>query len=663
MTNGIAPEQQESSNGINPFVFYPASIFIFLILIFLIISPDTAKNAFSLVQSTIITNGGWFYILTVAVILITVIYLGFSRFGTITLGLDHATPEFSRLSWFAMLFSAGMGIGLMFYGVAEPVMHFLKPPLGGGGDIEAAREAMKITFFHWGLHAWAVYAIVALILAFFSYRHGLPLTMRSALYPLIGDKIYGPIGHAVDVFAIVGTLFGVATSLGFGVAQVNSGLHHLIPSIPVNETVQVALIFAITCIAAISVVSGLDKGIKFLSELNLSLAVVLLIFVLFAGATVFLLQALVQNVGHYLSNVVSITFNLYAYDKTDWIGGWTIFYWGWWISWSPFVGLFIARVSRGRTIREFVSGVLLIPVGFTFVWMTVFGNTGIDQILNGGNEALANMVSKDVSVALFGFLESFPFSGMTSILAIVMVIVFFVTSSDSGSMVIDMLSTNGNDKSPIWVKLYWAFGEGLVAVILIYAGGLGALQTMTIASALPFSIILLIGMYGLIKALKVDLEKQNALLFTPSIPSSGDHSSWRERLQSMTKFPNQENVLGFIHSKVISACNEVQNELKKSGTHVEVQRTDDGVELLVSLGSEIDFMYQVIAQPIALPDYVEGKEASKNPDGVYFRAEVHLKEGGQDYDLMHWSKEGIINDIIDQYHKHLHFLNQLRQPY
>lgn len=660
MKNGIATKQQESSNGINPCVFYPASLFIFLIIAFSLIAPDFAKTTFNAVQSSIIENGGWFYILTVAIILITVLYLGFSRFGTITLGLDHATPEFSRLSWFAMLFSAGMGIGLMFYGVAEPVMHFLKPPLGAGGDIHAAREAMKITFFHWGLHAWAVYAIVALILAFFSYRHGLPLTMRSALYPLIGDKIYGPIGHAVDVFAIIGTLFGVATSLGFGVAQVNSGLNHLIPAIPVNESVQVGLIFAITCIAAISVVSGLDKGIKLLSEINLSLAFVLVMFVLLAGSTVFLLQALVQNVGYYLSNVVSLTFNLYAYDKTDWIGGWTIFYWGWWVSWAPFVGLFIARVSRGRTIREFVSGVLLIPVGFTFVWMTVFGNSAIDQILNQDNQTLATMVSQDVSVALFGFLESIPLASITSVLAIIMVVVFFVTSSDSGSMVIDMLSSNGSDKSPIWVKLYWAFGEGLVAVILIYAGGLSALQTMTIASALPFSIVLLIGMYGLIKALRVDLEKQNALLFTPSIPSSGDHNSWRERLKSMTKFPNKKNVLNFIHDKVTDACYEIQKELKKSGTEVEVSKNEKGVELIALLGSEINFTYRVAAQPITLPDYVEGKEASQNPDGIYFRAEVHLNEGGQDYDIMHWSKEGIINDIIDQYHKHLHFLNQLR---
>lgn len=662
MSNPIVSDTSpKNKEGMNPAVFFPASIFIICILLFSLFSPELAKETFNSLQASIIANGGWFYILTVAVILITVLYLGFSSYGNIVLGLDHTKPDFSRLSWFAMLFSAGMGIGLMFYGVAEPVMHFLNPPLAEGGNIDAAREAMKITFFHWGFHAWAIYAVVALILAFFSYRHGLPLTLRSALYPLIGDKIYGPIGHAVDVFAIVSTLFGVATSLGFGVAQVNAGLHHLIPSIPVNETVQVILIIAITCVASISVVSGLDKGIKLLSEVNLGLAAFLLLFVLLAGSTVFLLQAFVQNVGYYLSNVVSMTFNLYAYSKTNWIGGWTIFYWGWWIAWAPFVGLFIARVSRGRTIREFVAGVLIIPAGFTFMWMTFFGNSAIDQILNQGNDALATMVSQDVSIALFSFLESIPLSAITSVLSIIMVIVFFVTSSDSGSMVIDMLSSNGSDKNPVWMKLYWAFGEGLVAIILLYAGGLGALQTMTIAAALPFSIVLLIGMYGLIKALRVDLEKQNALQFTPSIPSSSDHASWRERLESMTKYPNKENVIAFIHSKVQAACNEVSQELSKSGTHTNVTRSNNQVELSVSLGAEQNFVYQVKAKPISLPDYVEDEESTEHTDGMYFRAEIHLNEGGQDYDIMNWSKEGIINDIIDQYHKHLHFLNQVRQ--
>lgn len=349
---------------LNPPVFYTSAALILALVLFTVLLQEEAQSLFNHVQQWIITNASWFYVLAVALILISVVFLAVSRYGDIKLGPDHSRPDYRNTTWFAMLFSAGMGIGLMFFGVAEPVMHFTTPPVGEPNTVQAAKEAMKLTFFHWGLHAWAIYAIVALILAFFSYRHGLPLTLRSALYPLIGERIYGPIGHAVDIFAIIGTVFGVATSLGYGVLQINSGLHHLF-GWPVNQTVQIALIAATCGLATLSVASGLDRGIRILSELNLSLAVILLLFVLVLGPTVFLLQTYVQNTGAYLSDIVNKTFNLYAYEPTDWIGGWTLLYWGWWLSWSPFVGLFIARISRGRTIREFVCGVLFVPVGFT----------------------------------------------------------------------------------------------------------------------------------------------------------------------------------------------------------------------------------------------------------------------------------------------------------
>ncbi len=313
---------------------------------FAVALPQTAQTLFGQVQNWIVGNASWFYVLAVALILITVVFLAVSRYGDIKLGPDHSQPDYSNTTWFAMLFSAGMGIGLMFFGVAEPVMHFVAPPVGEPNTVQAAREAMKLTFFHWGLHAWAIYAIVALILAFFCYRHNLPLTLRSALYPLIGERIHGPIGHAVDIFAILGTVFGVATSLGYGVLQINSGLNHLF-DVPVGTAVQIALIVGVTALATLSVVTGLDKGIRILSELNLGLAVLLLALVLVLGPTVYLLQTFVQNTGSYLSEIVSKTFNLYAYEPTDWLGGWTLLYWGWWMSWSPFVGMFIARVSRG----------------------------------------------------------------------------------------------------------------------------------------------------------------------------------------------------------------------------------------------------------------------------------------------------------------------------
>lgn len=654
-----------AAGRINPAVFYTASAIIISIILFAVLAPETADHAFKAVQAAIVANGSWYYVLTVAIILLSTIYLGMSRYGAIKLGPDHAKPDYSNVSWFAMLFSAGMGIGLMFFGVAEPVMHFLSPPVGEGSTVQAAREAMKLTFFHWGLHAWAIYAIVALILAFFSYRHNLPLTLRSALYPLIGDKINGPIGHAVDVFAVVGTLFGVATSLGYGVLQVNAGLNHVFPAIPVSTNAQIVLIVAITALATISVVSGLDKGVKFLSELNLGFAVILLLFVLFAGSTVFLLQAFVQNVGTYASNIVSMTFNLFAYQKTDWIGGWTIFYWGWWLSWAPFVGLFIARVSRGRTIREFVIGVLLVPTGFTFMWMTFFGNSAIDLILNQGLTSLGEIVSQDVSLALFAFLEQLPFSGLFIYIALFMVIVFFVTSADSGALVMDMLCAHGETSSSVFYRIYWAVGSGVVAIVLLLAGGLSALQTMAIASALPFVTVLMVAMYGLFKALNVDMQKlQVQQLASPTpAPMMRASGAWRERLRVMMDFPDQTTVCRFVDTVVLTACREVAEELGNLGVAVDVTHPESGqVALTANHESEINFTYQVLAVEHVQPAFVQQDDGTQATEAQpYYRAEVHLGEGGQDYDIMGWSKEGVINDIIDQYHKHMHFLHNLRQ--
>src|SRR5690554_4026773 len=414
----------ENSKTISPPVFYTSALLIAILVGFASIFPNTSQEFFTQGQSWIVENVSWFYILTLALILLATVFMAASRYGDIKLGPDHSEPDYKNASWFAMLFSAGMGIGLMFFGVAEPVMHYIAPPVGDPNTIEAAQEAMKLTFFHWGLHAWAVYAVVALILAFFAYRHGLPLTLRSALYPLIGDRIYGPIGHAVDIFAIISTVLGIATSLGYGVLQINSGFNYLF-DLPISTNIQVVLIIGITALATLSVATGLDKGIRRLSELNLLLAVILLTLVLVLGPTALLLKSFVQNTGGYLSDIVNKTFNLYAYDPTDWLGGWTLLYWGWWMSWSPFVGMFIARVSRGRTIRQFVTGVLLVPTGFTLIWMTVFGNSAINLIMNKGLTSLADTVSADSSLALFAFLEHFPFSSLLSMVAVFMVILFF----------------------------------------------------------------------------------------------------------------------------------------------------------------------------------------------------------------------------------------------
>ncbi len=644
---------------INPPVFITSALLTVCFVLFAAIYTELAGTLFSATQAWVTESAGWFYVLAVAGFLVFMVVLALSSHGHVKLGSDHSQPDYSYTSWFAMLFSAGMGIGLMFFGVAEPVMHYVSPPVGEAETVEAARQAMRITFFHWGIHAWAIYAVVALALAYFSFRHGLPLTIRSSLYPLIGERIHGPIGHAVDIFAVLGTLFGVATSLGFGVIQVNAGLHYLF-GIPVGVTTQVVLIAVITAIATGSVVLGLDGGIRRISILNMILAAALLAFVLLFGPTVFLLQTLVQNTGMYLSSLFEMTFNLYAYEPTDWIGGWTLFYWGWWIAWAPFVGMFIARVSRGRTIREFTAGVLLVPVGFTFMWMTFFGDTALYLIMMQGVGELADAVAADTSVALFQFFEHLPLASLTALIATLLVMTFFVTSSDSGSLVVDILTSGGSDEpSPTWQRVFWAVVEGIIAAALLIAGGLAALQTATIASALPFAIIMVLMCWGLLRALRIEAVKRMSLKEARVTPR-GPHAAvpWQKRLRDLLHHPKRHEVIRFIAEVARPAFEEVAGELRKQGFDAEVGEGEDGRAWVeVRHGDEVDFYYSARPRAYEPPTLVMRDTRGDRAEALrYYRAEVHLSEGGQDYDIMGWSKADILNDVLEQYERHVHFL-------
>lgn len=486
---------------------------------------------------------------------------------------------------------------------------------------------------------------------------------------MIGERIYGPIGNAVDIFAVISTILGIATSLGYGVLQINSGFNYLF-DLPIGTHVQVVLIISITALATISVATGLDNGIKRLSEANLLLAVLLLGLILTLGPTVLLLQSLVQNTGGYFSEIISKTFNLYAYEQTDWLGGWTLFYWGWWIAWSPAVGIFIARISRGRTIREFLTGILLVPTGFTFLWMTVFGNTSIYMIMQEGLTSLADTVNADSSLALFAFLEHFPFSTILSVVAVFMVILFFVTSADSGSLVLDMLASGGKTDTPLWQRIFWASSIGVVAITLLLSGGLPALQTASIASALPFSLILLTAMWGLFKALHFDstkrlLKQQSVIHYSRQQLKPG---GWQRRLRSMMMFPRRSHVNRFIDEVVHPAFEEVAEEIRKQGYSAEIEVADDKrCKLEVQHNAEVNFVYKVEPTPYIRPDFMtptlleeEGEEVEEREKRKYFRAEVHLLEGGQDYDIMGWSRDEVIEDILDQYEQHMHFLHVIR---
>lgn len=492
-------QKKKNKFDIQPVVFFTSAGLIIGFVIFSIFFNEILGGIFNPLLNGITTNAGWFFTFTVNIILLFVLYLMFSRYGEIRLGGDDAEPDFSTTSWFAMLFSAGMGIGLLFYGVAEPMFHFINPPIPVASQTEAAHQAMAFTFMHWGLHSWSIYALIGLALAFFSFNKGLPLSIRTIFYPILGDKINGGWGHLVDILATISTLFGVATSLGFGVQQINAGLCHVF-GIEQSIGVQIVLIVVITTIATISVVKGLDSGIRKLSELNIRLAMLLLVFVFICGPTMFILNGFTENIGYYLQKLTVISTWNETFENTNWQNTWTVFYWAWWIAWSPFVGMFIARVSRGRTIREFLMGVLCVPTLVTFLWMTVFGNTALYFEMFGGG-GFAELVTQNIPLSLFLLLERLPFNTISSILGVLVVVCFFVTSSDSGSMVIDIITAGGNQDPPIPQRLFWAILEGVVAAALLVGGGLAALQSAVVATGLPFAVVLLVLCFSLKKGL------------------------------------------------------------------------------------------------------------------------------------------------------------------
>ncbi|MBT0670132.1 BCCT family transporter [Novosphingobium profundi] len=632
---------------VNPPVFYISAILIIAFAAFGAMFPERAGTLFTAVQASIVHDFGWFYIVCVAGFLLFAIYLMLSRYGDTKLGPDDSVPEYSYISWFAMLFSAGMGIGLIFFGVAEPIQHYALPPVGDGKTVEAARQALVLTFFHWGLHAWAIYIVVGLALAYFAFRRGLPLTIRSALFPLIGRRIHGPIGHAIDIFAVLGTMFGVATSLGLGVLQVNAGFHHLF-GVPTSSTVQLVLIAAITGMATLSVVAGLDKGVKRLSELNIVLAIALLLFVLCAGSTVFLLQAYVQNIGAYLGSVVQRTFRMYAYEPNPWLGNWTLFYWGWWIAWSPFVGMFIARISRGRTIREFVTGVLLVPVLFTFLWMTVFGNTAIALDMSG-EAPIAATVANNLPVALFEVLEHLPLSTLASGLATLLVITFFVTSADSGALVIDMITSGAAENTPVWQRVFWAVCAGAVAAVLLLAGGLQALQTAAIASALPFCVVMIFICYGLLRALQAEAVATSLDLSGAAEPDNGT-LGWQQRLASIVHFYKEAEVRAFIAGTAAPAFDAVAREMTSGGLAPRVSHEPDHITLAVDHGDRGAFSYSVRLRSFRTPSFAWAEtRKAQSGEKLHYRAMAQSPHGDQPHDVTGYTPDQLIHEIVHRY--------------
>ena len=514
------PSGDESKEGssimdtINPPVFFTSGGLLLLLLLFAVLMPEKAVQLCESIKGSILDQFGWFYVLSVTLLFAFSVWISFSPYGQLVLGDDDETPQYSRASWYAMLFAAGMGIGLVFYGVAEPMAHFRSPPIGDAQSIQAMRAALPLTFHHWGLHAWAVYAVIGLSIAYFTYRKDLPLSLRSCFYPIFGERIHGWIGHSIDIIAVFGTLFGLATSLGAGAGSVSAGFNRLFGT-PDTVTMQLIVIGVITLAATISLVTGVDKGIKILSEANMVIAGLLLLFVFMVGPTVFILERFTESVGFYFNDFVDRSFRLgqSGTSESSWIKGWSVVYWGWWVAWAPFVGMFVARISRGRTVKDFVLSVMCVPVAVTFFWFSVFGGTALSPELRPKVvSAIEQAGASADAVAVYAMLEQLPFASILCFLAVIVVTIFFVSSSDSASFVVDMLTSGGHLDPPTWQRVFWATAEGATAAALLYSGGsevLAGLKAGVVSFGLPFCALMLVMAYALYKALREEESMSN----------------------------------------------------------------------------------------------------------------------------------------------------------
>ena len=634
-------------------VFTPSIVFLLSTVGIVLAFPDASGSAFGALQATIVENASWFYGIVMAILLVASVVLAFSRVGNIRLGPDNSSPDYSLFSWLSMLFAAGVGIGLMFYGVSEPVVHYLRPPVGEGAAMGGENQAVNLTMLHWGFNAWSVYGLMALVLAYFSFRRGLPLTLRSAFYPILGDRIYGPWGAAIDVFAIVCTTFGISTSLGLGVEQLSTGLNYLF-GVPESGGLKLAITIAIMAMAAVSVALGLDSGIKRLSEINSFLAIALLCFVLLIGPTALILGGTLENFGFYVANLITTSTNLFTYSDTEWLGGWTIFYWGWWISWAPFVGIFIARISRGRTIREFLIGVMLAPTLFVVLWMNVFGGSAI-ELIHSGEVAFGDAVANDQPLGLFLFLDYLPGTFYLSLLSLVMIVIFFVTSADSGALVLNMIASGGVDETPVFQRVLWTGIIAAISATLLITGGLGALQTATIASALPFSLILLGALWGLQRSLQSDLQTSFGKASTSFDTDAG--VDWQSRLGALLTTPSDNTVVTFQRETVLPALSAFAAELNKNGvaaTVTDLIGTDGSIALTAGVTEESGFSYSVGLAPQGVDASAEtgGDEVVLPVEGSTSVTEVHLTSGSAGYCLWGLTEAQVIADVLAQFEQH-----------
>ena len=676
-TGGAAPGggaiAARTHSAVNWPVFIGTSVIIVAFVLFAAIWPGTAETVIFGSMDWVATNFGWYYVLTATIVVVFVLIVAFSKVGGTKMGPDHSLPKYNLFTWAAMLFAAGIGVDLMFFGISGPASNVLTPPDAPAGSDEAARMAVIWTIFHYGIPGWAMYALMGMAFGLFAYRYHLPLSIRSALAPIFGRRIHGAVGHVAEIGSTIGTIFGISVSLGIGVVFLNYGLSALF-GIPNSIAVQIALMALAVGITIVSTVSGVDKGIRRLSELNVLLAIVLMLWVLFSGQTHQLLNALVQNIGDFFSRFPGMMMNTFAYTdgaadypSDQWMADWTLFFWAWWIAWAPFVSLFLARISRGRTLREFVVGVLLIPFSFILLWVSIFGNAALS--FAGDGDFLDLAVNQPES-GFFNLLEQYPGALFTVSLAVVTGLFFYVTSADSGSLVMANMtsksSTTDSDGAP-WLRIVWAVITGALTLVMLFIDGVYTLQAATVMVGLPLSILVYLVMFSLWKVLRT--ESMNLAARQAALPGllnsrvlgadGGERGSWRKRLQHRMSYASAEQATTFIETVATPAVEEVAAELKGLGADVSCDRgehPDSGipfVDLVVSFPESEDFKYQTYPVAYSTPSFATNLAAVRD---TFYRVEIFSILGSRGRDIMGYTKEQVIADVLDAYDAHIMYL-------
>lgn len=673
-SQSVPPQQAQASVTSEPEVNWPVFIIsgvgILAIALWAIFAPDNAADTLAGIVAWVSKNFGWFYIVTATVAVLFMLYIAISRTGQIKLGPDHAKPQFGLFSWASMLFAAGIGIDLLFFSVAEPVAQFYGPPTGDAETIEAARQAVVFTLFHYGVTGWALYALMGMAFGYFAYRLNMPLTIRSALYPIIGKRIHGPAGEAVEIAAMLGTVFGVATSLGIGVVQLNYGLRVLF-GVDESTSWQIALIVVAVSVAIASAVSGVDKGIRRLSELNVGLAICLMLYILVTGRTAFLFDALVMNVGEYVSKFPSMTMDTYAFSGAqEWLNSWTLFFWAWWVAWAPFVGLFLARISRGRSLRQFVVGTLTIPFLFVLMWVSVFGNSALDLVI-GGDSEFGQTALDYPERAFYLLLEQYPAPMLVAAVASLIGLLLYITSADSAALVMSNFTskiTDTQQDGKKWTRIFWAVVVGVLTIAMLYVGGIPTLQSATIVMGLPFAFVIYLVMYGLFKSLRLELLQQDSTRRALHGAMSGravdgEQGDWRKRLARSMSFPGKKPVMRYLDRVVQPALEQVAEAIRDRGGEVTLHREPaeevgiDQIDLQVGFGEEMSFRYQVYPVEHLTPSFAGLVHLDSDADIYYYRLEVFTLTGSLGYDVYGYTQEQLISDVLDLYERHLEFLH------